>query len=218
MAKLRAPQWVSQIKQTYQLTRPIDPAIRWILPLTFGGVTGLLILIGNLAGGWWHLLTYTSGAWGLLAATIVFGRRAERAAYSQIEGVAGAAAEVLKTLRQGWFTTAAIEINRNQEVVHRVIGRAGVILVIEAKPGSQIAKSARQKTERWISDVPLTEIYVGAGQTPLRELNRKIYKLKKALKPAEVTDLRRRLEATGTGPALPIPKGPLPKGMRAPRR
>mgnify|MGYP002143805501 CR=1 FL=1 len=218
MAKLRAPKWIDQIRQTYRMTRPIDPAIRWILPVTFVGVSGVLILIGQLAGGWWSLLSVTAVGWGLLATTIVFGRRAEKAAYGQIEGVAGAASEVLKTLRQGWFTTPAIEINRNQEIVHRVIGRAGVILVIEAKPGSQIAKSARQKTERWISDVPLTEIYIGEGQTKLRDLNKRIYKLKKVLKPAEVTDLRRRLEATGTGPSLPIPKGPMPKGMRVPRR
>lgn len=200
------------------MTRPIDPAIRWILPLTFFGVTGVLIGIGLAIQGWGLVLTVTSVGWGLLAATFVFGRRAEAAAYSQVEGVPGAASEVTKTLRGPWFTTPAVEVNRAQEIVHRVVGRPGVILVIEAKPGSAIAQSARAKTARWVTDAPIHEIYVGPGQTKLADLNKTIKKLPKALKPAEVTELRRKLDATGSGPALPIPKGPMPKGMRVPRR
>ena len=223
MAKLKKPHmpaWVGQIRQTYQLTRPVDPAIRWILPVTFFAVTGLLVALGQVLGGWAMFLSVTSWAWGLLATVFIFGRRAESAAYSQIEGMPGAAAQVLTTLRGAWFTTPAVEINRAQEVVHRVVGRPGVILVIEARPGSQIAQSAKQKAQRWIGDTPLTEMYVGKGegQVSLKELNRKIMKLKRVLKPAEVTELRRKLDATGTGPALPLPKGPMPKGMRVPRK
>ena len=39
---------------------------------------------------------------GLVAATFIFGRRAERAAYAQIEGQPGAAAAALGSLRSGW--------------------------------------------------------------------------------------------------------------------
>ena len=214
------PAWISQIRQTYQFTKPLDPAIRWILPLVFFGVTLGLALLGWLLQGWALALTLTSPAWGFLAATYVFSRRAERAAFGAIEGKPGAAAEVLKLLRGPWFTTPGIEINRAQEIVHRVVGRPGVILVVEARPGSPIAAAARQRTQRWIGDAPLHELYVGTGegQVRLRELNRKVKKFKKVMKPAEVTELRRRLDAAGTGPALPIPKGPMPKGMRVPRR
>ena len=218
--KPKMPAWISQIRQTYQMTKPLDPAIRWILPLVFVGVTGVLALLGWLLGSWWTALTLTSPAWGLLATTYVFGRRAENAAFSSVEGMPGAAAQVLGALRGGWFTTPAIEVNRAQEVVHRVVGRPGVILVVEARPGSQIAAAARQRTQRWIGDAPLHELYVGTGEGQLRlkDLNRAVRKLKKALKPAEVTELKRKLDATGTGPSLPIPKGPMPKGMRVPRR
>ena len=39
---------------------------------------------------------------GMLAVLIVFGRRAERAAYAQVEGQPGAAAAALQMLRRGW--------------------------------------------------------------------------------------------------------------------
>ena len=41
---------------------------------------------------------------GVLAATIMMSRRAERAAYSQIEGQAGAAGAALTSIRRGWYT------------------------------------------------------------------------------------------------------------------
>ncbi|MEI6109844.1 MAG: DUF4191 family protein [Actinomycetes bacterium] len=42
-------------------------------------------------------------------------------------------------------------------------------------------------------------------------------KLPKSLRPAEVTDVRRRLEALPKN-AIPIPKGPMPQGRKVTRR
>jgi hypothetical protein len=218
VAKEKKPSWFSQVVQTWKLTTPLDPSIRWIVPLLFVGVTAALGFVGIQVGGFALALTATSPAWGLIAALFVFGRKAEKAAYGSIEGTPGAAAQVLTTLRGGWFTTPAIEVNRAQEIVHRVVGRPGVILIVEAKPGAAIAQSAKQKTARWVGETPILEIYVGSGpgQTPLANLTRAVKKLPKVLRPAEVTDLRRKLDAAGGG--LPIPKGAMPKGLRVPRR
>ena len=54
---------------------------------------------------------------GILAALIIFGRRAQRAAYGQIEGKPGAAAAALGMLRRGWKTDPAIAITKQQDVV-----------------------------------------------------------------------------------------------------
>ncbi|MEY3696364.1 MAG: hypothetical protein RJA41_14 [Actinomycetota bacterium] len=150
---------------------------------------------------------------------LVFGKKAEKAAYASVEGVPGAAAQILTTLRGGWFTTPAVEINKNQEIVHRLVGRPGVVLVIEARPGSPIAAVAKQKAARWVGETPITEIWVGRGegQVPMPKLTKHVRKLPKVLRPAEVTELRRKLDAAAGG-SLPIPKGPMPKGMRVPRR
>ncbi len=61
---------------------------------------------------------------GTLAVLIVFGRRAQRAAYAQIDGQPGAAAAALGLLRKGWKTDPAIAFNKNQDIVHRVVGPA----------------------------------------------------------------------------------------------
>jgi hypothetical protein len=219
VATTKKPSWFSQVRDTWRLTTPADPSIKWIVPLVFIVVTAALAVGGLVIGGFGLTFTITSWAWGLLVALFVFGRRAEKAAYSQIEGVPGAAAQVLTTLKSGWFTTPAVEINRSQEIVHRLVGRPGVILIIEAKPGSAIAQSARQKTARWVGETPILEVYVGngEGQTPLGHLTRTVRKFPKVLRPSEVTDLRRKLDAAAGG-SLPIPKGPMPKGMRVPRR
>jgi len=54
---------------------------------------------------------------------------------------------------------------------------------------------------------------------PLPKLQRKIMKMPKVLRPAEVTEIRKRLDAaTKAGNALPVPKGPMPKNARMPRQ
>ena len=220
MAKEKKPSWISQVRDTWRMTTPIDPSIRWIVPTLFIVVTAGLAFAGITLGGAGLILTVTSPAWGIIVALFVFGRRAEKAAYSQIDGVPGAAAQVLTTLRGGWFTTPAVEVNRAQEVVHRLVGRPGVILVVEARPGAAIAQSARQKTARWVGETPIREVYVGSGegQVPLAKLTREVKKFPKVLRPAEVTDLRRKLDAAAGSVGLSIPKGAMPKGMRVPRR
>jgi hypothetical protein len=69
-----------------------------------------------------------------------------------------------------------------------------------------------------VPDVPVYEIQAGeeAGQVPLRKLNRHLTKLPRNLKTAQVSEINRRLKALGTM-NLPIPKGPMPKGMRMPK-
>ncbi|MGA0857809.1 MAG: DUF4191 family protein, partial [Candidatus Nanopelagicales bacterium] len=99
------------------------------------------------------------------------------------------------------------------------VGRPGVMLIIEANPGSQIASVAKSKTARWVGETPIREIWVGnnEGQVPLAKLTRYVKKLPKVLRPAEVTELRRKLDAAAGG-SLPIPKGPIPKNLKIPRR
>ena len=215
---------IAQILQSYKLTRQSDPAIGWILlalvvviPLV---VIGIALLLGTRS---WALIPWViiGILLGLIAATFIFGRRAERAAYAQIEGQPGAAAAALGSLRSGWFTTPAVNVTKNQDIVHRVVGRPGVILVSEGPPAraGQLLANERKRTARWAPDIPITEIQSGndEGQVPLRKLNAKVMKLPRVLRAEEVTALRKKLEAVST-PPMPIPKGPLPKGARMPKK
>ena len=210
---------IGQIIETYRLTRRADPAIGWILLGLFVAVMAVFLVLGFLLGPWWFwiLLGIPSA---LLVVTIVFGRRAERAAYAQVEGQPGAVAAVLTTLRSGWFVTPAVAVTKNQDMVHRVVGRPGVILVSEA-PASRAANllaTERKKTARYLPETPIIELQCGddEGQIPLRKINSKIMRQQRNLKPAQVTAIRRRLDAVAQNP-VPLPKGPLPKNARIPR-
>lgn len=219
---------LGQMRQAYQITKRNDRFIGLILLLTFLVVGGVFAGLGLLLfGSGWLGLTI-SIVFGLLTGTlallIVFGRRAEKAAYAQVEGQRGAAAGALQMLRRGWEVKPAVAFNKNQDVVHRVVGRPGIVLVGEGNPNAvrgllaaEIKKHARVGGE----DVPVTGIIVGRGEgeVPLTKLVKHVNKLPKKIKPAQMTDLVYRLKALDASrPAAPMPRGPVPTSMKGSRK
>jgi hypothetical protein len=209
----------AQIRETYRLTRRADPTIGWVLLGIFLGVLALFVLVGVLLKMQVFFIILGLPT-ALLVVTFVFGRRAEKAAYASIEGQPGAAASALNALRSGWFVTPAVAVTRNQDLVHRVLGRPGVILVSEgpASRAGTLLANERKRTARFVGETPIFEIQCGdgEGQVPLRKLQNHIMKLPRNLKPAQVNAVRRRLDALTATP-VPLPKGPLPKGARMPK-
>jgi len=215
------PGRIAQLVQAYSMTRKSDPHLFWVLlgvwaiPFAIG-----LILAFTVGPPWlWILLGITSG---VLVATIVFGRRAERAAFAQIEGQPGAAAAALNMLRRGWTVTPAIAVTRNQDVVHRAVGRPGVVLVAEGSPTrtGNLMGQEKKKVNRVAPDVPVHEITIGKGdgQVTLRKLQRTVAKLPNSLTSTQVSEVNQRLKALASVQgSLPIPKGPLPKNVKLPK-
>ena len=156
---------------------------------------------------------------GLLAAVILFGRRAQRAAYLQMEGRPGAAGQALSMLRRGWKVDAMVAFNKQQDVVHRVVGPPGIVLVGE---GSQarlrgLLASERRKHERVAADTPVHEVVCGngEGEVPLPKLVKHVTKLGRNVKPADLTDVLNRLKALDSQRSnIPLPKGPVPTSMK----
>jgi hypothetical protein len=210
---------LQQIRQTYSLAKRSDPHILWWSLGVLVLVLAVITVLGAIFGTWWMWLILGLPL-ALLAGVFVFGRRAERAAYTQLEGQPGAAASALSTLRRGWMVTHAVAVNRNQDMVHRVIGRPGIVLVGEGNPHrvAQLLASERKRHQRVAYDIPVHDIIVGNndGQVPLRALGKRINKLPRKLRPSEVTELNNRLRALQTMP-VPIPKGPLPRNLRLPK-
>jgi hypothetical protein len=160
---------------------------------------------------------------GLLGAVFWFGRRAMRAAYSRIEGQPGAAAAVIGSMRGGWTVTPAVSVNKNQDVVSRVVGKPGVILIAEgpASRVSHLLANERRKTARWVPEVPIYEVQVGTeeGQVRLTKLQKTLTKLPRNLRGSAIVETRRRLEAVGSmAKNMPVPKGPMPQSARQVRR
>ena len=113
---------------------------------------------------------------GLLAAMILFGRFAQSAQYSAIEGQPGAAAAVLQSMRGNWTVTPAIAANRNMDVVHRAVGKPGVVLVGEGSPTrlASLLAAEKKRVARVAYEVPIYRVpgRQRGGQVPIRKLQR----------------------------------------------
>jgi Domain of unknown function (DUF4191) len=210
-----------RLKQLRMVAQLVNQQNKRALPITFGaglGVMVVVILVGVFTGTLAFLIPLGI-LLGLLTAMILFGRFSQAAQYSAIDGQLGAAAAVLQQLRGDWTVTPAVTGNRTMDVVHRAVGRPGVVLVGEGVPVrvSALLAAERKKTERVAHGVPVHEFQVGseAGQIPISKLQRKIMTLPRELKPTAVSDLNYRLKALQ--PAMQMPKGPMPKGARQPR-
>jgi len=194
--------------------RTLDPkAPGWIIlagaaGLAAGGGLGLLVSLWAIVP--MALLT------GTLGALIVFNLRARRAMYTAIEGQLGAAAAVLEQMRGAWFVTPAVAINGKQDLVHRVVGRPGVVLVGEgaAQRVKGLLAQERKRLSRAVGDVPIHTLIVGDGEdlVPLAKLQARVTKLPAKLTRKQVAPLERKLKPLTRN--LPIPGGIDPTAVR----
>jgi len=209
---------LQQIRMVAGIIRKSDPKA---LPIVIG--SGLAVIVVLVVVG---LLTHLAGIvipLGVLAgfstAAILFGRYAQSAQYQAIAGQPGAAAAIVQSMRGNWTVTPAVAGNRNMDIVHRVVGRAGVVLIGEGAPNglSSLMAAEKKKISRIAYGVPIIEMQVGEnnGQIPIRQLQRKLMRLPRELKPGAVTDLNNRLKALPS--SLQAPRGPMPRQGRMPK-
>jgi hypothetical protein len=212
----RARDQVKMVGQAYTLTRKNDPKLPWILLITFVAVAAVVEVLAIFFSAP-LLFIPIAVLLGLLAALIVFGRRAQGSAYRQVEGQPGAAAWVLEGMRGDWRVTAGVAGTPQFDAVHRVLGRPGIVLVAEGSPTRVrgLLANEKKKVARVVGDTPIYDIVVGdeEGQVPLRKLSSHVTKLPRNLSAAEVNSLGRRMAALG-GPKMPVPGGPLPGGRQ----
>ncbi|MCL2731978.1 MAG: DUF4191 domain-containing protein, partial [Actinomycetia bacterium] len=102
------------------------------------------------------------------------------------------------------------------------VGRAGVVLVGEGNPNrvKALLATEKRKVSRIVYDVPLHDYIVGdgEGQLPLKKIRATLLRLPRALSGPKATEVNDRLRAMGDMMSnMPIPKGPMPRGMRMPK-
>jgi len=207
-----------RLKQIRMVAKLVNQQNKRALPITIGSAVGIIVvfvLVGLLTnlGAFLIPLGVLLGA---LTAMILFGRFSQQAQYSAIDGQLGAAAAILRSMRGDWTVTPAVTANRSMDVVHRAVGKKGVVLVGEGVPSrvAGLIAAERKKTERVAHGVPIFDFQVGGGdgQIPIGKLQREIMKIPGTLRPAAVSDLNYRLKALQ--PTMQMPKGPMPKGAR----
>jgi hypothetical protein len=209
---------LKQIRMVAGLVHKANPRA---MPIVIGsGVATLVILVVvGLLTNFAAFLIPLGVLLGVLVSMILFGRFAQSTQYSAIEGQPGAAAAVLENMRGSWTVTPAVSANRNMDVVHRAVGKPGVILVGEGSPSrlAGLLAAEKKRVSRVAYEVPIIEFQVGTeeGQVPISKLQRKIMRLPRQLKPEAISDLNHRLKALQ--PTLQAPKGPIPRSARQPK-
>lgn len=225
--KPKEPGRIKQMWQVFNMTRRYDSNAVWLmalgfaLPVLVGVALALVFSRENVFGlVMWILAGVLAG---LLTALIILGRRAERAAYKQIEGQPGAVGAVLRSsLKRSWTgSEMPIAVNgKTQDAVYRAVGRGGVVLISEG-PRTRTTKmleDEKRKIVRILPNVPVTFFTVGTDDdaVPLHRLAGRMAKLKPALTKPEVLAVSNRLTSLSSSP-LPIPKGIDPMRMRPQR-
>lgn len=210
------------------MTKRTQPRLGLLLVAVFVLSAAAMATVSLLIlGVWWlgivisAILALTTA---LLVTMIVFGKRAEKSMYQQAEGQLGAGAGALQMLRRGWDVKPAVAFTKQQDVIHRLVGRPGVVLVGEGQHArvKNLLGAEVKKHRRIVGDgVPITTLIVGRGEgeVPLPDLVKRVKKLKKAIKPAQQTDVLYKLKALDAmRPAAPMPRGPVPTSMKGARK
>lgn len=214
--------WYHNLRDAYTITARTYPWIGWAMGGAAVVIIALSVLIGALHGGrylMWVPLGVTTAA---LAAMSLLAFLVRKAMYSQVEGTVGAVYAALSQIRRGWIVPEQpLTANREKDIIWRIVGRPGVVLISEG-PSSRVKAlldSERKKVTRVVKNVPVHVIQVGQGegQIPLAKLEGQLRKLKSTLTKEEVPAVQQRLTAlTRTQP--PIPKGIDPTRARPSRR
>lgn len=221
----KEPGRIKQMWQVFQMTRRYDSNI--VLFMILGFLIPVVVSIGfallTSGGGWTIALWAVAGVLGgVLAMLIILGRRAEKAAYSQIEGQPGAVGAVLRSsLKRGWVgSEMPVAVNgKTQDAIYRAVGRGGVVLISEG-PRTRTARmldEERRMVSRLGGSIAVTVISVGPDEdaVPLHKLARRLTKIKPTLTKAEVLAVNNRLNSMAR--KLPIPKGVDPAKARPKR-
>jgi hypothetical protein len=213
----RRETWKS-MGQAFTLTRKQDPKfLPYVILFSVLAAAALYVLVLWITDS--TLLPIPFAVFGfVIVAMLVFSRRAQAAMYGQAEGQPGAAGWLMQQQLKGdWRLTQGIAGTTSLDVVHRLVGRPGIVLVGEGAPHRVrgLIAQEKKKISRVAGDTPIYDVTVGTNEGELRlgKLNRYLLKLPNNLSKQEVAALDKRLAALG-GARMPVPQGPMPQGAK----
>ena len=219
-------QYARNIKDSYTISRRTYPWVGWALlglPVLLAVIAAVLSLVTSQAWWYWVLMAVVVA---LTLDMLVLSWTVRRASYSQIEGMPGATKSVLDQLRRGWnIEQEPAAVNpRTQDVVWRMVGRPGVVLLAEAPPSRahRMLEDEKKKVRRILPTVPVHLIQVGKAESQTRLLNlertlRRLPTRPTKLTDAEIVQVAQRLRSLNSK-GLPIPRGIDPMKVRPDRR
>jgi Domain of unknown function (DUF4191) len=225
----KAPGIFAQFGEQVRFLKGVDPkALPTAILIgvgTFIGLTALGILISNfqfLGVAIWAILGLIAG---YLAALLTLTNRANKAIFTKYANEPGRISLTVGTLTRRVYkgTNQPVAVNaRTKDMVFRVVGPAGVVLMGEGAKTStqQLLEDERRKVQRVASGVTVHTFYSSedGNGVPIHTLHKKVNKLKRTLTKSEIRAVQNRLAAMDSRGGLPIPKGVDPMKMRASKR
>ena len=217
---------IAQLLKIYKMTMAADKTAIWwaLMALAIGALVGVVLgaTVGSATTVGFAVWITSGVMFGFLAGLIVMSRKAEAAAYGQIEGQPGAVSAVMRSaLKRGWRgSETPVAVNKNYDAVYRAIGPAGVVLIGEGVRSrvKLMLEDERRKVQRAVPGVEVKFVWVTQDDESIRlmKLAPTLLKMKRVLNRTEISAIDKRLAAIAT--AMPIPKGIDPKRMRPQRR
>ncbi|MCS4484262.1 DUF4191 domain-containing protein [Gleimia sp. 6138-11-ORH1] len=192
--------WYHNLLDAYKITKRSFPQLPWWLLLATVAVVGSVATLNYFLGAHWILNLFFSLTFLFLTPTVILGWLVKKALYRQIDGHTGAVYGVISQIRSGWTVEKQpIAANRQQDLVWRMFGRPGVVLLAEGPKSRvrELVERERKQIQRVVSNVPVHTIYVGhdEGQVPLEKVEKTLRKLPKSLRRDEVPLVVNRLQA-----------------------
>lgn len=212
---------VRQFVETYKATARQDKQVNLWLAGSAVAAFAVVGIIGVLVNAFWAVWLVAALMAALTAAMFVLVWRAKKAILTSAKGQPGSAYAALQMLNNKKYTYApGINATRQMDVVHRVVGPGGIVLIGEgaaSRVRPLLAQEAR-KHESVAHGAKVTQIMLGDAdnQVSLEKLQKHVEKMPKVLQPYQVSEVLTRLRALdAVRPKAPLPKGPLPtpKGM-----
>ena len=237
---------ISQIIQIFKYTQAEDKALPWLCGGVFVAPIVVFVVLGVIFK--WHVFSWIlfmilAVMLGVLFATMMLTKRADKVGYAKIEGRPGAAVSVLGNISKAGFNFPEQPVwvdPRTKDAIWRGTGYNGIYLLGEGDYDR--VKRAMDRQEQSIksvtagSQIPVYRVMVGngQGQVPLKKLRSNIIR-RKAYRPthhknallakihprerfiltkAELEKLNARLRTLQTKNGMGIPKGIDPTRMQ----
>jgi hypothetical protein len=225
----KAPGFLSQFGEQVRFLKGVDPKALPTAILIGVGTFLVLVLLGSVISNFqflgiaiWSVLALIAG---YLSALLTLTNRANRAIFTKYANEPGRISLTVGTLTRRIYkgTNQPVAVNaRTKDMVFRVVGPAGVVLMGEGAKNStqQLLEDERRKIQRVASGVTVHTFYSsedGSG-VPIHVLHKKVNKLKRTMSKTEIRAVQNRLAAMDSRGGLPIPKGIDPTKMRASKR
>jgi len=201
---------------------PIAIASGVLVAIALGSIGAFISNFNFLPMVLWIVLALVAG---YLSALLLLSRQANSTVFDKYATETGRTSLAVGTLTRRTYkgVQQPVAINpKSMDMVFRVVGPAGVVLLGEGAKTATAAllEDERRKVQRVVQGVTVHTFYCsdnGDG-VPLKELHKRVSKLKRTLSKAEIFAVQNRLSAIDSRSGMPIPKGMDPSKMRPSRK